>query len=193
MSKCWHTNTSYTLCTHWQVHKRVMVCKQGTNPDNFAHKVELNFSLQSKLSFLGQHLAFTKAHCSYHLKCERTALSHCFFINNVDSQEKHHNSIYLLWKRCNLWCWISPSVSLAKTGWTLVLHIFTQLSPHWFLSTFIWLSHSCAVPRWDWRVGGRSGSLKVREAGLVTKTANSSNPQKYWWITAGWENECRSG
>lgn len=127
MSKCWHTNTSYTLCTHWQVHKRVMVCKQGTNPDNFAHKVELNFSLQSKLSFLGQHLAFTKAHCSYHLKCERTALSDCFFINNVDSQEKHHNSIYLLWKRCNLGCWISLSVSLAKTGWTLVLHIFTHL------------------------------------------------------------------
>ena len=71
-----------------------MLCKQGTNPDNFAHKVELNFSLQSKPSCLSQHLAFTKAHCSYHLKCERTALS--AFLNIVEVQEKHHNSIYLL-------------------------------------------------------------------------------------------------
>lgn len=71
-----HTRAIYThTSTQRQVHKRVMLCKQGTNPDNFAHKVELNFSLQSKLSILGQHLAFTKAHCSYHLKCERTALS----------------------------------------------------------------------------------------------------------------------
>lgn len=61
--------------THGQAHKRVTLCKQGTNPNNFAHKVELKFSLQSKRGFPSQHLAFTKAHCSYHLKCERTALS----------------------------------------------------------------------------------------------------------------------
>lgn len=75
MPKSWHIHKLAIHYAHRQVHKRVMLCKQGTNPDNFAHKVELNFSLQSKLSFLGQHLAFTKAHCSYHLKCERTAPS----------------------------------------------------------------------------------------------------------------------
>lgn len=71
-----------------------VLCKQGTNPDNFAHKVELNFSLQSKLPWPSQRLACTKAHCSYHLKCERTAHSAfymCVCINNVQSQEQHHH------------------------------------------------------------------------------------------------------
>lgn len=174
--------------THRQVHKRVMLCTQGTNPDNFAHKVELNFSLQSKLSFLGQHLAFTKAHCSYQVW---TDCSLCFFINNVDGQEKHHNSIYLLWKRCNLWRWISLNVSLAKTGWTLVLLIFTHLLPQtrplWFLSTFIWLSHSYDVAQWDWKVGG-SSSLEVREAGFGPKGQQfkSSEMSMDKWMDSQW-------
>lgn len=60
--------------THAQVHKQVTLCKQGTNPDNFAHKVELDFSLQSKPWLLCRRSASTKGHCSYHLKCEPTAL-----------------------------------------------------------------------------------------------------------------------
>lgn len=151
---------------HWQVHKRVMLCKQGTNPDNFAHKVELNFSLQSKLTFLSQHLAFTKAQCSYHLKCERTASS-AFFINNVDSQAKHHNSIYLLWKRCNLWRWISLSVSLARTGWTMVLH---SSSHNLALSDSSALLFDFHIPVLRLAEIEESGaavwSLKVKEVGL---------------------------
>lgn len=75
-------------------HSLSVLCKQGTNPDNFAHKVELNFSLQSKPPCPSQRPACTKAHCSYHLKCERTAHSEfymCVCINNVQSQEQQHN------------------------------------------------------------------------------------------------------
>lgn len=67
-------------------HSLSVLCKQGTNPDNFAHKVELNFRFQSKPPCPSQHSACTKAHCSYHLKCERTARSAfymCVCINNV--------------------------------------------------------------------------------------------------------------
>lgn len=75
-------------------HSLSVLCKQGTNPNNFAHKVELNFSLQSKPPCPSQRSAFTKAHCSYHLKCEPTAHSAFYtsvYINNVHSQEQHHN------------------------------------------------------------------------------------------------------
>lgn len=75
-------------------HSLSVLCKQGTNPNNFAHKVELNFSLQSKPPCLSQRSAFTKAHCSYHLKCEPTAHSAsytCVYINNAHSQEQHHH------------------------------------------------------------------------------------------------------
>lgn len=46
--------------THGQAHKRFTVCKQGTNPNNVAHKVELKFSLQSKRWFPSQQLGLHK-------------------------------------------------------------------------------------------------------------------------------------
>lgn len=101
-------------------HSLSVLCKQGTNPNNFAHKVELNFSLQSKPPCPSQRLAFTKAHCSYHLKCEPTAHSAfymCVYINNVHSQEQHHNLFTMkMMKFLVLAClsaYLWPSVNLS--------------------------------------------------------------------------------
>lgn len=101
-------------------HSLSVLCKQGTNPNNFAHKVELNFSLQSKPPCPSQRSAFTKAHCSYHLKCEPTAHSAfymCVYINNVHSQEQHHNLFTMkMMKFLVLAClsaYLWPSVNLS--------------------------------------------------------------------------------
>lgn len=112
-------------------HLLSVLSKQGTNPSNFAHKVELNFSFQSKPPCPSQRSAFTKAHCSYHLKCERTAhfaFYTCRYANNVHSQEQHHNLFTMKMMTFLLLCRLSAYLWPAWT-WALKCYLTFKLLP----------------------------------------------------------------